>query len=115
MSTGCSKAVEIPRADIDDPKYREEASYRIRLEGREEYLANRFSVTDSTVVVEELLPADERYRLERTTLPITIPISQVSSIAQLETDAWKTYGVVLGIGAAITFLVVWATMDWNLN
>ncbi|HEU4928701.1 MAG TPA: hypothetical protein VFU38_02640, partial [Candidatus Krumholzibacteria bacterium] len=73
-ATGCSKAVEIPRTDIDDVKYREPGSYRIRLRGREEYLAKRFSVTDSTIVIEELMTSDERYRLERASMPREIPI-----------------------------------------
>jgi len=36
MATSCSRAVEIPREQIDDPVYKEPGSYRIRLDGRED-------------------------------------------------------------------------------
>ena len=105
MVAGCSKAVDIPREDIDDVKYREPGSYRVRLEGRHEYLVKRFTVTDSTVVIEELLPADERFRLERASLPITLSSDEVQSVSTMRLNVWTTSAFFLGAGLVVAFFV----------
>lgn len=99
MVSGCSKAVDIPREDIDDAKYREPGSYRIRLKGWDEYLVKRFTTTDSSVVIEELLPSDERFRMGREELPQEISLSQVSSVSRMETNVPLTFAVSLVLGA----------------
>jgi hypothetical protein len=110
LATGCSKAVEIPRTEIDDPAYREPGSYRIRVQGREEYLVRRFSISDSTIVVEELLPSDERFRTEREDLPTSIPLVQVESISRMETNGLLT-AVVLTPIVIVGALMVWFILD----
>ena len=105
---GCSKAVDIPRDNIDEAMYREPGSYRIRLKGREEYLAKRFSVTDSTIVIEELMTSDERYRLERASMPREIPIVEVESVAEMRLNKGVTYGSILGLGLVMG-LIIWLT------
>ena len=108
--TGCSKAVEIPRADIDDPKYREPGSYRIRTEGWNEYLVSRFSVTDSTIVIEGLLPSDERFRTGRNELPISVPRGEIASISQLETDRLMTTAILIPI-TLVAVIVGWFIVE----
>ncbi len=111
----CSKAVEIPRDDIDDPKYRDAGSYRIRLQGWEEYLAARFSVTDSTIVIEELLPSDERFRTGRENLPITIVRERVASVSHMETNWWVTVPVVTGFGLVAGLFILLIMDPPNLS
>jgi len=110
MATGCTKAVEIPRADIDDAKYREPGSYRIRLHGRQEYLVRRFSVTDSTVVVEELMPGDERFRTGREWLPTSILWGEVESISRTETN-WLLTVVALTPIVFVAVVIGWFILD----
>jgi len=112
MTAACTKAVVIPRADWADYEKRIEGSYRIRLTSREDYLVRRFSTTDSTVVIEEMLPGDERYRTRRTELPIAIPLSEVESIAETRTN-WGVLGPVVLIGTAALgyFLYLLITLD----
>lgn len=113
MLTGCSKAVELRRADMDDAKYREPGSYRIRLKGREEYLVRRFSVTDSTMVIEELMPADERYRPWRANLPVTVPLTDITSFAQLETDYVVSAGVGILMASVILAILAVKSIEWS--
>jgi hypothetical protein len=115
MAAGCSKAVEIQRSEIGEPAYREAGSYRIRLQGHNEYLARRFSVTDSTIVVEELLPSDERYRLERVDLPIVIPLSAVEYVSRLQTNVGATIGIVTVAGLLIALVYVLETAEWDIE
>lgn len=113
LMTGCSKAVEIPREDITKPEYREPGVYRIRLHGIDEYIAERFSVTDSTIVIEQLSKSDERYRVERETLPVTVPIENVESVSRLEVNEGLTYGFIFGT-CAIIGLIIWVS-TWDID
>jgi hypothetical protein len=107
-STGCSRAVEIPRADVEKPEYREPGAYRIYLKDQNEYIVRQFSATDSTVVIEELHGSDKR--LGDVTLPIVIPMTDIESVARLETHQGKTLGFVALlaiVGVAIAALATW--------
>jgi hypothetical protein len=103
--TGCSRAVEIPWEETTDAEYRQPGSYRIRLKGWNEYYARRFSVTDSTVVIEELLEADDRYKLMKHEMPIVIPESEVTSISEMKTN-WPVTAVLLAAGATVVGFVI---------
>ena len=107
IATGCSKAVEIPRSEIANEEYREPGSYRIRMKGWEEYLVTRFSVTDSTVVIEELSPSDERFRFQRESLPMTLPLSEVSSISRKETREKTMFLIVTLSAVAVATFISW--------
>jgi len=100
LLAGCSRAVVIPRELAAEPRYREPGSYRIRLQGWNEYYARRFSVTDSTVVIEELLKSDDRYERMKHDMPIVVQRTEVISIATMETN-WPITTVVLVAGAVV--------------
>ena len=111
--TGCSKAVEIPRADIVDAKYREPGAYRIVVEGDEiEYLARRFSVEDSTLMVKELLPSDRRYRHEPSTTTHAVPLSEVISVSEVHGSRTPSYVFLTVVGLWAVFAIVYVAM-WN--
>lgn len=75
-------------------------------------MVTRFSVTDSTVVIEELSPGDERFRMGRENLPTEIPKDRVVSVAHVETNWWVTVPVVASVGLVIGYIVVLiATFD----
>lgn len=113
--TGCTTGAEISRAYIDDPKYREPGNYRIRVEGWEEYLVKRFSVTDSTVVIEELSPGDERFRMGRGQLPYVISWDRVESIARVKINPMGTAAIVLTVGLLVSFIVWLSTADLDIG
>ncbi len=113
LMTGCTKAVEIPPADIDKPEYRWPGSYRIRVTTHEEFLVRKFSTTDSTIVVEQLLSTDERYGSAKQPLPIVIPRANVASIAAISKSP-STGGIVIGgviIGLAVFLILVSSNRD----
>lgn len=106
MATGCSKTVEIPRSEIDEPQHREAGSYRIRVKTGEEFWAKRYSTTDSTIVVEELLPPNELRGTVVVVLPLVIKRSDVESIARTRSSAGLAIGVVIFAGVA--FLIMFS-------
>lgn len=112
VTAGCSKAVYIPPKEVGDAEYRKTGTYRIKLEGWNEYYARRFSVTDSTVVIEELLKTDDRYKRMRHDMPIIIPLAEVESISMMETNWWVTGPILVAGGAFLGyFLFLLATFD----
>lgn len=116
LASNCSKAVYIPKSEARAQEYREPGAYRIKLEGWNEYYARRFSVTDSTVVIEELLETDDRYKRMRHDMPIVIPIGEVESISRMETNVPVT-AVMLVAGAVVIGGLLWliATWHWGNN
>jgi hypothetical protein len=104
LLTGCSKTVVIPREDLANERYRQVDDYRVKLHGWNEYHARRFSVTDSTVVIEELKPSDDRYKLKRHDMPIVIPRAQVEYVGVMETNKPVTAVVLIGLGAGAAWL-----------
>ena len=89
--SGCSRAVSIPREEFAAPASAGPGEYRVRTVRGDEYIAERFSVTDSTLVIEKGDAA-----------PITIPIDEVASVHRIEHHV-PLYvaigGVILFIGA----------------
>jgi hypothetical protein len=105
LLTGCSKAVVIPREDLTRTEYRKVGDYRIKMHGWNEYHARRFSLTDSTVVIEELKKSDDRYELKKHDMPIVVPLNEVEYIGEMNTN-WPLTAVVLaGIGGVVLFWV----------
>ena len=110
MATGCTKAVEVPRSDIDNAKYHEPGKYRVRLKNEHEYIARRFSVSDSTLVIEELGGDGELYGQGQPALPMRIPLSDVESIAQLKVDKGRILGTTIAT-AVLVALVAYMMRD----
>ena len=103
---GCGGGhVEIPHEKFEAASYDGFLSHRIRT-AKTEYVAVRFSFTDSTLVITELAPADTRYRLERP--PFTIPRSEVVSIAGVKNNDTAP---VVAIGIAVFLIVTIATLS----
>ncbi|HEX6941529.1 MAG TPA: hypothetical protein VF128_01310 [Gemmatimonadaceae bacterium] len=101
--SGCSKAVLIPRENIQREEYREPGSYRIRLKGWNEYYARRFSVTDSTIVIEELLKSDDRYKLMKHDMPIVVPLDHVEYVGVMKTVVPATTVLLLAGAATLVY------------
>ena len=111
--TGCSRAVEIPREQVGAEEYRKVGSYKVRLHGWNEYNVRRFSMTDSTVVIEELLVHDDHYKLRQHDMPIVVPLSEVEYIGVIKTNWLMTTVALLAIGAVAGFIVALSNVDWS--
>src|SRR5678809_283767 len=95
---GCSHAVYLPRYEWNAEEYRKPGSYLIRVHGGKNYNTHRFSMTDSTVVIDELLVIDDLYKMMRHDMPIVVPLKDVEYIGVMETDRLLTGAVLLGFG-----------------
>ena len=105
MAAGCSKPVEIPRDQFEAATREEHARHRIQMVDGSYYTVQRFSLTDSTVVVEKLNPTDPMYK--RTALPIVVPLGDVESISKYELDKDKSFFALVGAGAvALVFIFI---------
>jgi hypothetical protein len=111
--SGCSKAVVIPREDLAKDKYRQVGDYRVKLHGWNEYHARRFSMTDSTLVIEKLKASDDQYQLKKHDMPIVIPRPQVESVGVMKTDWLPTTLILVGMGAVMGFFIAISEIDWS--
>ena len=112
LFTGCSNAQEISRDQLGAEEYRKPGSYRVKLHGWNEYSVRRFSMTDSTVVIEELLVTDDHYKLKRHDMPIVVPLKDVEYIGTMETNWPLTTLALVGLGACAAFIVVLLTIHF---
>lgn len=110
LLVGCSRAVEIPRDQLEAQESSKVGSYKVRLHGWNEYNVRRFSMTDSTVVIEELLVHDDHYRLMKDRMPIIVPLNEVEYIGVIRTNWWATAGFAAFVGAVAGF-IVWLGQD----
>ena len=93
--SNCTGHVEIPREQFEAASHDDFQSHRIRTK-KTEYIAEAFSLTDSTLVISRLAPADTRYRHEKP--PFAIPRDAVVSIAGVQS---KGYVPIIAIGVVI--------------
>lgn len=103
--SGCSRAVEIPRGQVGADEYRRVGSYKVRLHGWNEYNVRRFSMTDSTVIIEELLVTDDHYKLKRHEMPIVVPLKDVEYIGVMKTNWVLTTVALVSIGGVVGFFI----------
>jgi hypothetical protein len=106
---GCSTSVDVPMDRIDEPAWREPGKYRLRLTDGGEYYVRRFSVVDSSVVV------DERVELDRALLGDTgppsnsIPIDQLRSVEKIESRKKPLLLVAGLVGATMALFIMAGT------
>jgi len=105
MAGGCTGHVEIPREEFEAAAHDEFQSHRIRT-ANTEYVAHRFSFTDSTLVIRELAPADTRYRLEQP--PFIVRRDEIQSIAGVTNN---TVAPIVAIGIALGLVVILASFS----
>jgi hypothetical protein len=109
MAAGCSKPVEIPHDQFESAAREEHARHRIQKIDGSHYTVERFSLTDSTVVIEKLNRTDARYK--RTALPIVVPLSDVESISKYELDKDRSFFALVGAGAVALLVIAMATLS----
>src|SRR5262245_37664798 len=101
--TGCSKAIEVPRDQFEATATRKHANHRINLVDGSRYSVKQFAVTDSTIIIEKLNPADSRYNEAK--MPIVLPISDVESISRLDLREGLSFAIVATAGVMLILLM----------
>ena len=99
---GCSRAVEIPANNLEsvrDPKQR----HHVVMKDGSLYSVRRFTVTDSTLVLDDLSPTDVRKGVAAE--PIVVPRDSVASVAKIE----GREGLVFGGFALLALLTIFGT------
>jgi hypothetical protein len=111
-ATGCTKSVEIPRDQIGDAP-EANPGYRIDMVDGSHYTVKRFSIVDSTIVIEKLNPSDSRHKDAK--LPIVLSISDVQSISKLETRSGLSFAVtaVVGVLAILFVAFLYTDFPWD--
>lgn len=99
---GCTKAVDVPREQFEATSHAPTGLHTIRTTDGSVYTVLRFSVTDSTLVIQSLDQSDGRYK--KVALPIVLLLGDVES---METRDWRDrmFFVLVGLGVVV-FIVV---------
>jgi hypothetical protein len=95
VASGCTKAVDVPRERFEAASRDPSKTHRVRMESNAEYVVRHFSLTDSTLVIHELSPADANYRLSL--VPIRLPLADVQSVERVESNNVLPVVVIGGI------------------
>jgi hypothetical protein len=106
LFAGCTRAVEMPLEKLDSEAQSHEA-HLITMKDDTRYAIDRFSTTDSTIVIVKLNLADERYK--HVDLPIVVNREDVKSLQKLELDQGKSFFLVAPLGLAVLFIILLAT------
>ncbi len=85
LATSCSRTVHIPLEDLESPDWPQPASYRIRVAGGDKHFARRFSLTDSTLVIDETLATPEIRQSNPDQAPTSIPLDRVEAVDRIDT------------------------------
>jgi len=99
LFAACSKVNEIPREQMGAAEHRKPANYHIWKKTGDDYLARLYSLTDSTVVIQELQESDLRYKKQD--MPIVVPLENVERITVLK----KNYWILVPVGVAIAAVI----------
>ncbi|HEX5132329.1 MAG TPA: hypothetical protein VFX92_07570 [Candidatus Krumholzibacteria bacterium] len=109
FATACTHAVKLPPEDIAQAAGRDaKRAWQIDTRSGDRYLAKRYSLTDSTLVIEQLAGLDEFYGERKTADSLTIARTSIASISRVAAGP----GTAILIGAALfTGLVAFVLMN----
>jgi hypothetical protein len=107
----CSKVNEIPREQMGAAEHRKPADYHIWMKAGDDYLARLYSVTDSTVVIQELQQSDLRDKKQD--MPIIVPLENVERITVLKKNYWVLVPVGVAIATILTLSILIGPLDYG--
>lgn len=101
LLTGCSSTKQVPREEFEAVSQLPNRIYDVRTNDGSLYVARHYSVSDSTLVINELHKKDERHG--QAVLPIVLQLDEVTSVEMRDQrEAGQvvvlTVLVLLGIG-----------------
>jgi hypothetical protein len=107
LVTGCSSTRQVPREEFEAVSHEPLRVHHVTMTDGSDYSVTRFSVTDSTFVIEELGKTDERYAYA--VMPI---VRRLDSVAALETKDARGEAWVVLVVVGLVFIAVTAGSDW---
>lgn len=113
MLSACTKAIDVPAEQFEAASKDNSNTYRIRLKRNAEYRVQQFALTDSTVVISMLSPADQSYKT--TPLPLVLSRDEIESIARTESSNVVPLVVVGATFTMIILLQLWFGGYGGLN
>lgn len=87
---GCSRTVDVPMNDLESVHDRK-ARHHVRMLDGSRYSVRQFTVTDSTLVIDDLSPTD--VRKGAVTEPIVLPRDSIASVERLEGRQYEIFGI----------------------
>src|SRR5262245_1651602 len=81
LASACARTVEYPRDDFETAS-RDDRPRIVMMTDGSQYIVQKFSLTDSTLVVEDLSSTDSRFK--QVDWPIPVPFTEVPSIKKRE-------------------------------
>ena len=106
VTTSCSSSVKIPLDQIDEATWRKPGKYRLRLTDGGEYYVRRFSVVDSSVVVDERIELDEALYSDTNPPSNSIPVDQLRSVEKVESRTKTILLLTAIVGGMVTFFAL---------
>ncbi len=88
---GCTKTVDVPIDDLESVHDRK-ARHHVNMVDGSQYSVRQFTVTDSTLVIDDLSPTDSRKGVVNE--PITVPRDSIASVERLEGGQYLIFGTV---------------------
>lgn len=99
---GCSRTVDVPMNDLESVHDRK-ARHHVSMWDGSQYSVRQFTVTDSTLVIDDLSPSDTRKGAVNE--PIVLPRDSIASVERLEGKPHVILGsfVLVMVGLIIGF------------
>jgi hypothetical protein len=101
----CTKSVRVPVDSYGEPGIGEVGRWRIKVIGDREYIARRFHMTDSALIIDEFDPNSGPGRGVQS-LPHPVPLEDVISVDELR-ESKATLPIVIGVALIATVAIVW--------
>ncbi len=92
VAVACTRTIDVPVQQLESSR-NVTTPYRVTMKDGTQYRARQFTVTDSTLVIKDLLPSDPRR--DEATLPIVVSLDDVASVQKSDTTAWFWVGGVV--------------------
>jgi hypothetical protein len=114
--TGCTGFVEVPASDYDNLDSAKADVWKITTKSEASFEARRFTVTDTTLVIETLVIENHRGRStnearpEDRSLPITLERSEVVKIEQQKTEVLGPTAIIILGGALLLGIAAWIAL-----
>ena len=114
LVTSCTKSISVPPSSYEQVNSEQAKYWRVKTTDDQTYWVEVFTITDSTLVIEqasqvyESQNSEEARLIERSELPIKVPLSDVAALERREISIKRTALVLLPFGIAFVALYVYA-------
>ena len=110
LLTSCTRTIDVPMNQLGSGSKDVKTPHRIHMVDGSEYSVRQFTVTDSTVVIENLNTSDPRY--QKAELPIVLHLRDVRSVEKTEPRIGGFFVVaIIGLLCVALFVPV----SWGLS